>query len=537
MRSGLTFVVLLAAALAGRPSRPVIAVHPDARIHVAYYDLRLRIEPRKRLITGAVTVTGEIRGDTVTAITLDMAPSLGVDSVTVARRLVAATHDAGRLRVPLPLSPRTPHPFAITVFYHGTPDSALVFAGPDSSPSIAATFGMPYSARGWWPCLDAPSAKADSVDLEITVPQPLVVASNGLLRATVPHADGTTTYRWAVRYPIYPDVVSLAIAPYTVFTWYHHYPGGDSLPLTFYVYPQDEAKARADFSVVPGILDSYEQVLGPYPFRREKYGIAEFPIRSFREHQTIPSYGAALITGDHSHDWIVAHELAHQWFGNMVSVANWSNAWLNEGFATYAVALWQERVGGARAYGATMQRFGAGNLRGPLFIADSTDVDHMFTTVTFRRGAWVLHMLRRVMGDSAFFQSLRRYLGTYAFHNATTEDFERVCEAAYGASLAWFFREWVYGGSLPRYRVALESAGRDRSRVAVTVWQDQPERPPFRMPLEVRVARPRGDTAVVLWDSLPVQRFEMGRLGPATGVTLDPGHWLLAQSDSQASGR
>jgi aminopeptidase N len=522
-------LVALANLLAAAGGFRLDASGPAARVprlQVTYYHLRLRVDPARRMIAGAVTVIVRAPAPD-SSLTLDLSHSLKADSAKVGGHHVTAAHEGARLRLGLSPAGRRSQPVRVDVFYHGQPDSALVFGEADGAPAVAS-YGLPYSARHWWPCFDAPSLKADSADIDVTVPKPLLVASNGILRTTEEHRDGTATFRWSVRYPIYPDVISLAAANYVVFSEYYRDSSGDSIPLTFYVFPRDLAKARADFSVLPRTLRAYAALFGPYPFPREKYGVAEFAIPSFREHQTIPSYGAKFITGDHRNDWILAHELAHQWFGNLISVADWSQVWLNEGFATYASALAREQIDGAPAYRAAMEKFAEGELEGPLIIADTADVDGMFTPVTFRRGAWVLHMLRYVMGDSSFFPALREYVQTYAYRTATTEAFRRICERHYGSSLAWFFDQWVYGGSLPRYRLDWEPGAGGRG-AAVTLTQTQPDSVWFRMPLEVRLQGGSGDTVVVVWDSLPAQHFEISGPGRVTGVSLDPRHRVLTR--------
>ncbi|HYK82146.1 MAG TPA: M1 family metallopeptidase [Gemmatimonadales bacterium] len=510
--------------------------HPDTRsvasFHVRYYRLTLRVDPAAQTLVGWLEAQGVLPTPNLLRLGLDLDDALTVDSVVIAGRVVAFVRPPGRVEFALPSDrPRRARLISVSVAYHGHPRGpGFAFATQDGMPMISS-YGLPYSARQWWPCEDTPAAKADSADFVVTVPHRLVVASNGRLVGVVANVDGTRTFHWSVRYPIYADVVSLAITDYVTFTAYYHPAAGDSMPLTFFVYPADLERARRDFAVLPEILRSHVARFGEYPFVREKYGIAEFATPSFREHQTLTGYGAYLITGDHRNDRVLAHELAHQWFGDFVSVRNWSHVWLNEGFATYAYALWQEQRGGAPAYRAAMAAADREDFAGSIYIADSTNVAAMFTATTFAKASWVLHMLRHVMGDAAFFGAVRDYLHTYAHHSVTTADWERVCERRYGASLAWFFREWIYGTSRPTYAVTWTTAraadAGAPAAVTLTIRQLQSDAPVFTMPIDVTVRTAGVALRRVVWDSLAIQSFTLATREQPTAVTIDDGGWIL----------
>jgi aminopeptidase N len=543
MRLALTLAVVAllvrGVAARGRPERG--AAFPAARaaapivpdgFRIRYYRLTLDFDTVAKVLAGQVRVAGVATDALVRHLGLDLASALAVDSVALRGHAVSFSRPGDRIELDLPRAVRRGEGVTLTVAYHGHPQGrGFSFATHDGVPMIAS-YGLPYTARAWWPCRDTPAAKVDSADIVVTVPEPLVVASNGRLVAVRTNPAGTRTFHWAVRYPIAPDVVSLAITDYVTLTASYHTAGGDSMPLVFYVYPQDSARARQDFAVVPEILRSHVARFGEYPFLREKYGIAEFARPSYREHQTLTAYGSSLITGDHSNDRILAHELAHQWFGDLVSVKNWSHVWLNEGFATYAYALWQEQRGGRTAYRAAMAQADRDDFSGPIYIADSTNLAALFTATTFDKASWVLHMLRHVMGDSAFFGAVRDYLYEYANAAAATEDFQRVCEHRYGRSLAWFFREWIYGTARPVYALEWTNAsgapGESRADgVTLTIRQLQSEAPPFRMPIDVTIATEQGVREQRIWDSLATQTFALSVAGRATAVTLDSGGWIL----------
>lgn len=504
------------------------AVDDSDPLDVTYYRLVLAIDTAAHELRGEVRVQARVQARRLLVGQLDLAANMVVDSARVGEQPAKVARQGDRLRLIPARALRRGEMLDAWIYYHGSPQGdGFTFGAHDGVPMISS-YGLPYTAKQWWPNRDTPADKADSADIVVTVPSNLVVASNGRLMEQSAGPGGTRTYHWAVRYPIYPDVVSLAITDYKVFTYPYRRHDGDSLPLMFFVYPQDEQKAREDFSVLPDIMASHEAVFGPYPFLREKYGVAEFATHSYREHQTLPSYAAMLITGDHKYDVTLAHELAHQWFGNSLSVSNWSDVWLNEGFATYATALWQEHRGGAAAYRARMEALDRPDFAGPVYIADSTNVDTMFTSTTFAKGAWVLHMLRHVMGDEPFFRALKSYTSRYAYRNVRTSDFQRECEQSAGRPLGWFFRQWVYGDSRPSYAVSWSSrVTNGRSRVLLTVRQTQGAAATFDMPLDVRISSPAGDTTVVVRNDRPRQVFEIAVRAEPTAVILDPDGWVL----------
>lgn len=500
-----------------------------AAIDVQHYSLDLRVDPASKSLRGRVELRSKLLASAPTELSLDLSRALTVDAVALNGKPADFEHHDDQIRIAV----KEPHPKAeslsIAVTYHGTPDGqGFTFTERNGQPAISS-YGMPFTARQWWPSKDDPADKADSADIAITVPMPLTAASNGKLVATDTNADGTRTFRWRVGYPIYPDTVSVAIAEYKVFEDRYQAADGTVMPLQFYVFPPDEEKARRDFSVIPDIMRSHVQRFGEYPFLREKYGVAEFATYSFREHQTLPSYAEKLITGDHANDAVLAHELAHQWFGNSLSVRDWRHVWLNEGFATYAAMLWLESRKGAAAYRAEMLKVAQDDaLQGPVFMTDVTDNKKLFGAATFDKGAWVLHMLRHVMGDQKFFKALRAYVAEYSYRNVTTEDLRAVCERFYGKSLEWFFVQWINGVSRPSYRVSWTAAD---DRLVLTIRQVQSDAPAFTMPIDVQVTTSAGATRHTVWNDRGEQTFEipLGRAanGTVENVVIDPDEWIL----------
>lgn len=525
-----------AKALTKAPGKPARVSIDESPIDVTYYALDIRLDPVRKIIGGSVRVDLTVTRPTQT-IPLQLAAQMTVDSARIGSRRAPIRRDHDALFIDIE-QPQQPHArLSTTVYYHGTPrfggpnaDNAFYFVAHNGTPMIAS-YGLPYAPHEWWPTKDTPADKADSASLTFTVPAPLVAVSNGRLVDHHVNPDGTIRYHWVVHYPIYPGVISVAATNFVEFGSYYHYASHDSMPLTYYVYPEDEEKARVSFAILPGVMNAYVKWLGEYPYVREKYGVAEFEVHGYREHQTIGSYAAVLITGDHKNDRILAHELAHQWFGDLVSVRNWSHIWLNEGFANYAPALWHESAGGPSAYHSYMEALDTDDFTGSLVLADSMDLDKMFTHTTFNKGAWVIHMLRHVLGDAAFRSMLHAYIKTNANRTVTTADLQRIAERFRGGSLDWFFHEWVYcDQGRPSYAASWRSVpstnAHQSAHVLITLRQTQAG-PPIKMPLDVRFSSRGRDSTVVVNDSLAAQAFSFELPTPPDSVTIDPDHWVL----------
>jgi Aminopeptidase N len=231
------------------------------------------------------------------------------------------------------------------------------------------------------------------------------VGSNGSLVEVRDNGNGTLTYHWAERYPIATYLVSLAVADYVVLTDWFHYSPTDSMVILNYVLPTSLVSAIQPLGFVPSMLQFFSDRYGLYPFIREKYGHAQFGWGGAMEHQTMTS------TSNFTESTL-AHELAHHWFGDMITCANWPSLWLNEGFATYSEALWQEWRHGEAVYRADMRDMmpNAKVATGTLYVQDTSTVAKLFAfDRVYAKGAWVLQMLRHVLGDSTFFRTMRAY--------------------------------------------------------------------------------------------------------------------------------
>lgn len=504
-------------------------VRADApAVTVQHYGLDLVLDPVSQSYTGSLSAEFSLPPGTTGPLKLDMAAALKVEAVSLDGQPASFTHESDVLAVQLPASgSKTAH--ALVVTYRGGDDRHGLHFTSDKTGRYVANFGMPYTAMHWWPGFDSPAVKAQSADIRITLPADMTAVSNGTLTDVKDLPDGSRRYHWRETYPIYPDVVSIAVADYARLDSGYLSLSGAQVPLQYYVFKQDVALAKSEFAFVPSVLKVYEEFFGPYPFAKEKYGIAEVAVPSFREHQTIPSLGEGLMDGTKP-VWdlgtvqnVIAHDMAHQWFGNSLTPASWSDVWLNEGFSTYAVALWHERDGGAKAYRDFMHSLDTADFTGSVYIKDERDVGAEFTSTTFNKGAWVLHMLRHVMGDMAFFAALRDYTSVNRYGRVDTGRWLAACEKQYGKSLDWFFEEWIYGEGAPVFSTDW-SQGKGTLTLKIAQMQGGQA---FTMPVDVEIETEGGPVRQSVWLKNRAQSVELPVQAAVKSVVLDPDGWVL----------
>lgn len=504
------------------------------QLQVGHYGLQVAFDSAAQTVSGVSSLTlSWQRSPPPARIAIDMAESLSARAVELDGQPAAYVHRGATLLVTLPPSLRGGREHVLRIRYDGQPNPRyLHFHTVEGAPAIAS-YGLPFSAMGWWPTLDAPAFKAAGADVIITAPTGTQAVSNGTLIGTDHLPDGRLRFHWRELAPIYADVISVAIGRYDIIHAEYRSESGRRVPLRYYVYPADKARAQAQFTAVPDMLRVYESLFGPYPFAREMYGIAEVPFPSFREHQTVPSLGRDLLLGTtaawdlHEVGNVIAHDMAHQWFGDSLTPRSWSDVWLNEAFANYAVALWHERQDGEAAYRGFMHSLDTGPFPGSVHIPPGHPPDELLTYTTFNKGAWVLHMLRHVMGDRRFFAALRAYVQANGGGLVDTGSWRTACEHAYGHPLGWFFDEWVYGQGRPALRVSWNAgSGSGVSRSHVSIEQTQPGEV-FIMPVDVEWTAAGRSGRQIVWLRQRRTQLTLATPAPLARVSLDPDHWLL----------
>lgn len=515
---------------------PILA--EQASYDVRYYDIGLRVSPADSTIRGSVAIVADIIRP-ISWFVVDLDTAFVVTTIRDGRNLpLRFRRRGGRLWIEKTAAQGDRQ--TVRIDYRGRPRIAprppwlggFQWARTASGAPWVATTTVNDGADLYWPVKDHPSDKPDSVGLHLTVPTGLVAASNGRFRGSRVNGDGTTTWDWFVSTPISNYNVALNIAPYRTVTRSFRSVSGDTIPVTYWVLPENLARGERLADEMLRHLRWYEERLGPYPFRADKYGVAETPHLGM-EHQTIIAYGNGYKTNEFGYDELHQHELAHEWFGNLVTASDWSDYWLHEGFASYMQPWYTETLKGAEAYRTVIRRQWAGSVNrrpvaepGPL-----TAGEVYFNPPDYRsgdgdiygKGSVVLHSLRFLMGDSLFAVTLRRWLyPTPAMEQVTngrqvrfvtTDEFVGHASRIMGRDLGWFFRVYVRQARLPRLRET-----RTDSTLALE-WEVEGNLS-FPMPVEIEID---GRRSVV---EMPNGRAEIP-VGAGKLVLVDPHDWVF----------
>ncbi|MEN3332793.1 MAG: hypothetical protein V7641_2158 [Blastocatellia bacterium] len=540
--------VMLTAPPARSPVRLQALTAAPQTIDVQHYRLQIRFDPDALFFAGIVTIEALTTAPT-TAVIINEFDNLDFHAVrlNVDNNSYSFLRKNNRLRINFDEALPAGRNLTIDIAYqgrlvitNGQGDGMLVSRhGPDAT-IVMANLSEPYAAPSWWPCIDDVRDKATS-EVEITVPQSYVGASNGVLTKTVTNPDQTTTYFWREDYPLTTYLISAAVTNYAKFEDTYTAMDGRTMPLVFYVYPEHLAQAEQKFAVTRQAMEIFASLYGEYPFINEKYGMVEFPWNGGMEHQTLTSLGSSIIgSATNSAQSIIAHELAHQWWGDLVTLRTWDDIWLNEGFATYSEVLFAERFAHLDAGEVMSRSYDDGEVFGRLggtVTAENLADPFDDTGAVYRKGAWTLHMLRHLMGDETFFATLKDYRQRFSFGSASTKDFQQVCEEHYGDTLDWFFQQWIYAPGRPVYKVSSEISPADAAghyTVSLVIKQKQSHAIPNRadsvyiMPLDVTIHYTDGtsETRVVRNDKRK-QSFAFSVPKAPASVGLDEGHWVL----------
>jgi len=509
----------------------------QANFDVTFYYLNVEIAVDSKYIQGDVLCRFRATEELVQSIQLNLHHSLTVDSIRGNISEFRCANDRLEITLEQPLAKMMTS--EVIIYYQGVPELAKNLKGLNYSTHgfnepIIASLSTPFLAHYWWPCKDGPGDKPDSVYVDITIPDrtinslPLMAVSNGTLENVI-SKNGKKTFQWRERYPIVPYYVMAAISNYHHFYQFYSGDFGERFPLDYYVFNEDLDASRGGVSQLPEAIRLFSRYFGKYPFSEEKYGMTQLGFYGGIENQT------NTIINEMSSGWfdVSVHELAHQWFGDMITCETWQHGWLNEGFATYCEALWEEHTRGFQGYldHIHSNRYLWG---GTLFLEDDTDPFKIFITIIYSKGAYLLHMLRGVLGDSVFFKCLYEYANhpDLRYNHATTEDFQKVCETVSGKDLEFFFDQWVYDEYYPKYEFGFHQNQVTRE-TQVLIHQNQANdnwRPVFKMPVQLLFQFDNDqDSLISVWNDRQTQHYSFTFKQNLKTAWLDPDEWILRE--------
>lgn len=502
---------------------------------LTHAELRLNVDPADYFVAGTVKNTVTFLEDTST-ITFDLANELSVTSAKQGTtNLTFDQNGNNEIVVTLPTQANSGTSTTIEITYSGAPpvNGFAAFAAENHAGTpVMWTLSEPFGARDWWPCKQDLNDKMNSVDFYITAPAQYTSVANGLEQSAIANGDGTKTTHFFHNYPIPAYLVAFAVTNYQTFT---QTAGIETpFPIVNYIYPENYSSATTQLAETLPIMNLFETLFEPYPFKNEKYGHAQFGWGGGMEHTTVSfmgSFGRSLI----------AHELGHQWFGDKITCGSWNDIWLNEGFAEYLSGLVVENLDGDDSFTAwknTKINNITSQPSGAVYLTDTeaTNVNRIFSSrLTYNKGSMVVNMLRFKLGDEAFFLGMRNYLADadLAYKYAVSTDLQEHLEIVYGGSLDEFFNDWLYNQGYPTYTIIAQNFGAGQAKITVNQTQSHPSVSFFEMPVPIRLLGAGGQTFdTVVNNTTNGQQFIVSVPFVVTGVQFDPKRNIISKNNT-----
>lgn len=473
----ITILFLTSANIYAQSSGGVLSPE-QAAYDVNYYDLDLTIDDDARTINGSLICRVEIV-NLIDTLVLDLDNRFNVTSTLFKIEngnfvSVGFIHTDGKLNIELPVLIIPGNMISVQVFYNGAPrvapnppwDGGFVW---DTTPAGDPWIGVACEFEGadlWWPCKDHPSDEPDSMSMSFTVRDPLMCVSNGRYMGSTANGNNTTTFDWFISTPINNYNVTIYAAEYALIEDTYESITGDSIPFYFWVLPEDSVTAANWMDVFLSEFNFLESISGPFPFGTDKHGWAHAPYWGM-EHQTIIAYGHDFSVNSWGFDYIHYHELAHEWWGNLITAKDFADIWIHEGMATYTEALYVEFLSGMDSYHQYMDNMRPNNNHSsPLAPREQLTAAQGFALNPYSRGASVMHTLRFHLGDDTFFNLFERwaYPDSTDFDNTngrlcrilSTEDMKDQAEEVTGLDLEPFFEVFFREAAYPVLHVVRE---------------------------------------------------------------------------------
>ena len=502
---------------------------------VKFYKLDIKAERNTVYISGNVTINAVVKASLLDTFAFELKDYMTIDSVYINNLKRNFNRAGDDVFVGIPSLAHGANVSA-QIFYKGmAPNTGAFFSGISSQTSqdwgnqITWTLSESFAAKQWFPVKQSLTDKIDSVYIFVTTSNDNKVGSNGVLTNIVNLPNNKIRYEWKTRYPIVYYLISIAVGKYVDYSIYAH-PAGlqDSVLIQNYVYdnPQTLPTYLTEINRTKDFLELYSDLFGMYPFYKEKYGHSLAPLGGGMEHQTMTTQGDFNF-------YLTCHELSHQWWGNSVTCATWSDIWINEGFASYAEYLaanslisYQEAQQHMYDFHNYILQEPFGSVYIPPYMA--VDENRIFDgRLSYKKGAAIIHNLRFEVGsDTVFFNIMKQVQIRFKDSTITGLDFKAVAEELSGKNLTDFFNQWYFGEGYPYFYITY-SQQNDSLYINVNQLTSAAVTPLFKMNVEYKINYNGGDTIVKLYQQANVQTFKIPMNKLVTGIVFDPNNWII----------
>ncbi len=506
---------------------------------VSHYGISLEVSDTSTYITGHTDVLATAL-EPIDELVFELNTGLQVDSVFIdGQKIGSYTHSQDLIKFAPVVPLNEDSLFTARVYYHGVGGQNSFFAGISNRTDrqwgsrVTYTLSEPFRAFDWFACKQVLSDKADSADIYITVEENLKAGSNGILAGIDSLPGNKVRYRWRSRYPIAYYLLSLSVSEYKDYSFYIKLASlPDSILIQNYIYdvPGYFEQNKEDIDETADLIRLYSRLFSPYPFRKEKYGHCLAPMGGGMEHQTMTTLSGFGFN-------LVAHELAHQWFGDNVTCASWQDIWINEGFASYGEYLALEALKSrteADFWMGQAHKLALSEPEGSVYIPeeDAGEESRIFSmALSYKKGAALVHMIRYELGDdSLFFETLASFQDQYADSVATGQDFLNVLNETSGTDFDWFFDQWYYGQGFPRFQFTWWQTS-DSVLINIRQSGSSGKTPFFRTRLDLGLQLENGgDTTFRITCDRPGMKVGIRFEKPVVSLAPDPENWVLDQS-------
>ena len=507
----------------------------DENVNIVYAQINLEPDMNTGAIISASVGFNFKTLSNINALSFDLRKELTLDSVVYHGSKISFLHGTNHIvNISLPdVLPQNTFD-SVRLFYHGTPNMstrAYSRSVNASGPNIS-TLSQPYGAPYWWPCRDNLKDKIDSLDVLLTVDTPYTAVSNGVL-ISVSNVGAKRVFVFKHRYPIANYLVAVSFSKYNTYTQKAYLNSiQKDLDIVNYVFPHNKLnEVQTQTFETVRIMQLFDSLFGPYPFNKEQYGHAQFSWGGGMEHQTM----SFMVNFNYD---LIAHELAHQWFGDKITCGTWKDIWLNEGFATYSNLLCYDFLGTEKQWLDVVKKTQEDVMSlpfGSVYANDTTDVNKLFEyRTTYQKGAMVLHQLRWLIGDSAFFQAIRLYLKdqNLAYNFAKQKSLQTYFEGTSKQNLNDYFKDWIYGEGYPNYQIVWQQKGR-QFEMSIQQTSSFSQNDTFNVPLPILLKGSNRDTFLRVDVKSLNQLFTIDLNFKVKELVFDPQHWLLVKTQVQ----